>query len=61
MLALRRADGVSHNGPVALRRRENSKRAVGASNDRMKKTADELKNMSDWHPNFRFTLSCREQ
>lgn len=39
-----------------LMRRENKKREAGDYNSRLSQPADEVKNMGDYHPSFRFTL-----
>lgn len=40
----------------ALMRRENQKRDAGERNERLSRPEEELKNMGDYHPAFRFTL-----
>ncbi|CAM1505060.1 Fc.00g106970.m01.CDS01 [Cosmosporella sp. VM-42] len=40
----------------ALMWRENKKRAAGERDYRLSAPEEELKNMGDWHPSFRFTL-----
>lgn len=40
----------------ALMRRENKKRNAGERNDRLGRPEEEVNNMGDYHPSFRFTL-----
>lgn len=39
-----------------LMRRENAKRAAGERDDRLKAPVEEVTNMGDYHPSFRYTL-----